>query len=261
MTPSPASLFTELRTAIDRAEPVAALTVLRGPGVGRKMLVFSDFVSGSLGDPDLDEAATVQARQLLLEGRSETLDLPTSGGEKAEIFFESFPAPPTLIIFGAVHVAQALSRFAKPLGFRIVIVDVREKLATAERFPDADEIVTAWPDVALDAMTVDQNACIAILSHDPKFDEPALLGSLKTPAVYIGAVGSRSTNVDRRERLRAAGVEDEQIARIRGPIGLDIGASTPDEMAISILGEIIAVRNGRTGGPLAEGSGRIRARV
>lgn len=261
MTLSSAALFAELRTAIDRSDPVVAVTILRGPGAGRKLLVYPDRVTGTLGEADLDDAAAVRARMLLADGRSETIEMPTASGENADVFFESFPAPPALIIFGAVHVAQALSRFAKPLGFRIVVVDVREKLATSERFPDADEIVTAWPDVALDQMTVDRNACIAILSHDPKFDEPALLGALQTPAGYIGAVGSRSTNVDRRERLRAAGVEDEQIARIRGPIGLDIGASTPDEMAISILAEIIAVRHGRAGGPLAESSGRIRARV
>jgi xanthine dehydrogenase accessory factor len=162
------------------------------------------------------------------------------------------------MIFGAVHVAQPLATMAKMLGYRVVVVDVRAKLATRERFPDADEIILEWPDEALKDRVVEPNTAIAILSHDPKFDEPALLGSLATPARYIGAVGSRKTNRDRRERLREAGVDEQSMTRVRGPIGLDIGASTPEEMAISILAEIIAAENNRDGGPLTEATGSIR---
>jgi xanthine dehydrogenase accessory factor len=178
-----------------------------------------------------------------------------------DVFIETFPPPPVLLIFGAVHVAQALARFAKMLGFRVIVSDARSKLASPERFPDADRLIVAWPDEALQELTIGPNTYIAILTHDPKFDEPALLGALQTPARYIGAVGSRRTNADRRERLRAAGVNEESLARVRGPIGLDIGASTPEEMAISILAEIIACRHGRRGGPLSEATGNIRARV
>lgn len=254
------SLYSELKTAIANREPVSEVTILRGAHIGSKLLVFADRVSGSLGNANLDGVASDIARELLADERSETREVD-AGGVTSEVFFESFPPPPMLLIFGAVHVAQALARFATFLGFRIVVVDVRKQLATVERFPEADEIIHAWPDEALEYMEVGPTAAIAILSHDPKFDEPALLGSLETPARYIGAVGSRKTAVDRRERLRAAGVSDESIDRIHGPIGLDIGASDPDEMAISILGEIIAVRHGREGGPLASASGNIRARV
>ena len=235
------------------------MTILRGPVLAARYWCFLTASRGRWGTANSKRSLFRRHGNACCKGRAKPGPFRLSGEESRS--FSRVTGAPALIIFGAVHVAQSLVAIAKPLGFRIVVVDVREKLATAERFPDADEIMTAWPDVALAGMTVDQNACIAILSHDPKFDEPALLGSLKTPAAYIGAVGSRSTNVDRKERLRAAGVDDDQIARIRGPIGLDIGAATPDEMAISILAEIIAVRNGRKGGPLAESKGRIRARV
>jgi xanthine dehydrogenase accessory factor len=157
-----------------------------------------------------------------------------------------------------VHVAQALTKIAKLLGFRVIVSDARAKLATSERFPDADQIIQAWPDDALAQLELPPSTYVAILTHDPKFDEPALLGSIETHARYIGAVGSRNTNASRRERLIEAGLSDESLARIRGPIGLDIGAETPEEMAISIMAEIIAVRHQREGGPLTRATGNIR---
>ncbi len=254
------SPFDLLREAIVSSTPVAVATIVKGEPAGAKLVVLPDHVSGSLGSVELDGQAAAEAKRLLGEGLSETQTLAGPVGE-VEVFFESFPPPPTLIIFGAVHVAQPLTTMAKQLGFRVVVVDVRAKLATADRFPDADEIVLEWPDVALKNRTVEPSTAIAILSHDPKFDEPALLGSLATPARYIGAVGSRKTNEDRHARLREAGVDEESMSRVRGPIGLDIGASTPEEMAISILAEIIASQHGRDGGPLTEATGSIRARV
>ncbi len=256
---SPSS-YDQLKASIEAHVPVSAATVLRGPNAGEKMLVYADRHIGTLGDSAFDLRVIESARRLLGEGLSETLELNGPDGP-VEVFFESFPPPPELIIFGAVHVAQPLTTIAKQLGYKVVVVDVREKLATEERFPDADEIVLEWPDVALSKRSVDASAAIAILSHDPKFDEPALLGSLSTPARYIGAVGSRSTNQDRRERLKAAGVDDDNLQRVRGPIGLNIGASTPEEMAISIMAEIIAARHGRMGGPLTTATGKIRARA
>src|SRR3712207_6495063 len=181
--------------------------------------------------------------------------------EPVDVFIETFPPPPTLLIFGAVHVAQPLTRFAKALGFRVIVSDARAKLATPDRFPEADRVMVGWPDEALAELPIERNTYVAILTHDPKFDEPALLGTLETRARYIGAVGSRKTNRDRRRRLLDAGVKREQLARIRGPIGLDIGAASPEEMAISILAEIVAVRHGRAGGPLTEASGPIRGAV
>ena len=255
-------IHARLKEALAGRLPVATATVVRGEPLGAKLLVLPGETVGSLGDSALDARAAIDARALLREERSETRPYAAAArGEAVEVFLETFPPPPTLLIFGAVHVAQALTRFAKALGFDVVVVDARAKLATRERFPDADRIMEAWPDEALQELAIEPNTYVAILTHDPKFDEPALLGTLETPARYVGAVGSRKTNRDRRRRLLEAGVAPERLARIRGPIGLDIGAETPEEMAISILAEIIAVRHGRAGGALTEATGHIRGRV
>lgn len=254
-----ANLHDELTRAIADRTPAAMITVVSGTPVGAKMLISGDAVLGSLGDPALDSTAVEVGRELLRAERSETRTVANPGdGAMLDLFVDVHMPAPTLLIFGAVHVAQVLARFAKALGFRVVVTDARAPLATRERFPEADQIVQAWPDDALLKIPIERNTYIAILTHDPKFDEPALLGALATDARYIGAVGSRKTNVDRRERLIAAGVAPERIGRIRGPIGLDIGADTPEEMAISILAEIIAVRHGRTGGALTTATGKIR---
>lgn len=255
-------LYDRLKEELEAGRPLAVATVIRGEPLGAKVLVLQNEIVGSLGQALLDEKVASDARRLLAAEQSETRFYPTTGREDGvEVFVEVHPPPPTLLIFGAVHVAQALTRFAKALGFRVIVTDARAKLATPERFPDADEIVQAWPDDALSQIAVQPNTYVAILTHDPKFDEPALLGTLDTPAPYIGAVGSRSTNHDRRRRLLEAGVPEEHLRRIRGPIGLDIGAETPEEMAISILAEIIASRHGRSGGPLTAASGSIRGPV
>ncbi|MDQ3044320.1 MAG: XdhC/CoxI family protein [Chloroflexota bacterium] len=251
------SIFETIRDALNSGIPAASTRVVRGEPLGARLVVLPDGVAGTLGDDELDELVTRDARQLLSEERSETRTYTATRGE-VDVFIETFPPAPLLLIFGAVHVAQALTKFAKALGFRVVVTDARATLATKERFPEADDIIRAWPDDALSQLEIGANAYIAILTHDPKFDEPALLGTLTTPARYIGAVGSRGTNRDRADRLRDAGVDPANLARIRGPIGLDIGADTPEEMAISILAEIIATRHGRTGGALMEGSGNIR---
>jgi xanthine dehydrogenase accessory factor len=260
--PSRAALQVCLERAIAERIPAATATIVRGDAIGAKMLVLPDERLGSLGDPALDAEVANDARELIGLERSETRAYRVSGRDgEWEVFIETFPLPPTLLIFGAVHVAQPLARFAKALGFDVIVTDARAKLATRERFPEADRIIQAWPDEALAEIEVRPNTYVAILSHDPKFDEPALIGTLGTPAAYIGAIGSRGTNDDRRRRLAEAGVSPEQIARLRAPIGLDIGAATPEEMAISILAEIIALRRGRSGGALTEASGRIRGEV
>ncbi|MDQ3411934.1 MAG: XdhC family protein [Chloroflexota bacterium] len=255
----PRALHERFKSLLTARAPVAMATVVRGEPLGAKLLVLPDEWAGSLGNADLEARAAADARELLQEERSDTRAYLVKGQpEPVEVFLETFPPPPVLLIFGAVHVAQPLSQFAKTLGFDVIVVDIRAKLATPERFPVADQIIHAWPDDALEMITIQRNTYVAILSHDPKFDEPALLGALDSPAAYIGAVGSRKTNLDRRQRLADAGVSADQIARIRGPIGLDIGAVSPEEMAISILAEIIAVRRGRAGGFLADASGHIR---
>jgi xanthine dehydrogenase accessory factor len=254
------SIYERLKSALADSVAAAVATIVRGEQVGAKMLILPDEMFGTLGDPSLDREVNEDAGRLLADEQSATRSYDR-GEASVDVFIEVFPPPPTLLIFGAVHVAQALSRFAKMLGFEVIVSDARAKLATVERFPDADRIIQAWPDEALEELSLGQNTYVAILTHDPKFDEPALLGTLGTQARYIGAVGSRKTSADRRERLLEAGVPVEDIDRIHGPIGLDIGTSTPEEMAISILGEIIAVRNGRAGGSLTHASGKIRARV
>jgi xanthine dehydrogenase accessory factor len=255
-----ASVFSVIREAIAASVPVSVVTIVSGEGAGQKLAVLPDRTVGTLGSNSLDEHAISTARDLLDDERSITQAFPTESG-KIELFFESFPPPPALLIFGAVHVAQALANFGKQLGFRVIVTDARAKLLTSDRFPTADELILGWPDDAIAETPIDRNTYVAILTHDPKFDEPALMGTLSTAARYIGAVGSRKTSADRRIRLIEAGATEEQLDRIRGPIGLNIGASTPEEMAIAILAEIIAVRHGRDATPLTNATGNIRARV
>lgn len=246
--------YQTVRAFHERREPVATVTIVRGAGLGSKLVVSRHEVQGSLG-AELDAEAIRLAREAIESEQSGILPL----ADGIDVFVESFPVAPLLLIIGAVHVAQALVPIARSLGFHIVVADARQQLATRERFPDVDELIIAWPEDVFAQVPVTRTSAIAILTHDPKFDEPALLAALETDAMYIGAVGSRKTNADRRERLRAAGASEEQIARVHGPIGLDIGGKKPEEMAISILAEIIAVRNGRTGRALATTSGSIRA--
>lgn len=179
----------------------------------------------------------------------------------SQVFVEHFPPAKQLVIFGAVHTAQPLSRYAQDLGFDVVIVDARKALATPDRFPNVDRIIQAWPDEAFEELTITRSTWIAILSHDPKFDEPAITGALNTDAAYIGTVGSRKTNADRRERLLAAGVSESQLERLHGPIGLNIGGKTPEEMAISIVAEMIAIQHGRDGGMLKSATGSISGKL
>jgi len=254
MTDSESNFLLRAREA--RANDIAAVivTVVRGSTVGAKLLLISDDVRGSLGTTELDDAGLATAREAVTTGKSGIVALSPD----VDAFVDVFLPPPLLVLIGAVHVAQAVVTFARPLGFRIVVVDARQTLATLERFPEVDDLIVAWPDEAYPRLPITPSSAIVILTHDPKFDEPAILGALGTDAGYIGAVGSRKTNVDRRERLLEAGATDEQIDRVHGPIGLDIGGNTPEEMAVSILAEIIAVRNDRTGGSLRRATGSIR---
>ncbi|HZA83219.1 MAG TPA: XdhC/CoxI family protein [Actinomycetes bacterium] len=225
----------------------ALITVVAGPGLGAKLLVTPTAVEGSLGDPALDEAATLVARELL-------------GGEEAavreldgrQLFFDVFAPQPRLLIVGAVDFAAALARLARFSGFKVTVVDARERFATTERIPDADEVVVAWPQEYLAANPPDDATYAAVLTHEPRFDDPTLTALLRSPVAYIGAMGSRRAHGERLERLREAGFGEDDIARISGPIGLDIGAASPEETAVSILAEVIAARHGRRGGPLSD---------
>jgi xanthine dehydrogenase accessory factor len=178
-------------------------------------------------------------------------------GENDEVFVEHYAPPPVLLIFGAVDTAGHLARIAKQVGFRTVVSDARAKFATPERLPDADEIVVGWPAQAYERHTPDDATYVVTLTHDARFDTPALGPALRSPAPYIGALGSRKAQATRRRRLLEAGFTDGEIDRISGPLGLDIGANSPAETAVSIMAEILATRAGRSGGRLSEAKGRI----
>jgi xanthine dehydrogenase accessory factor len=200
-----------------------------------------------LGRPALALADPIaRAMPEVLAGQvSRTLVLSTPAGD-ASVFFELYPAPERLLIIGAVHVAEVLARLARPLGYRVIVADGRAAFLTRERFPEADVLLEAWPAEAFAQVGVDEATSICVLSHDPKFDEPALELALRSPARYIGAIGSRRTQAERRDRLRAAGFSDADVARIHGPIGLDLGGRHPGEIALAILAEMTATKYGRT---------------
>ncbi len=244
----------QARNNVAKDIPSAVITIVRGESVGAKILVTESGVQGSLGSPDLDQLAVTLARESIASESSGLVSLAPD----VDVFVDVFPLPPLMVLIGAVHVAQAVVAYAEPLGFRIAVVDARQTLATPERFPSVDQLLVSWPEEAYARLPITSTSAIVILTHDPKFDEPAILGALKTDAGYIGAVGSRKTNVERRERLLESGATDDELNRVHGPIGLNIGGKSPEEMAISILAEIIAVRNGRTGGSLRAASGSIR---
>ena len=211
LVPSRLEIQARLEQALAKRLPVAIATLVRGGQVGAKLLILPDETMGSLGDAPLDASVQADAMELLAREQSETRPYDVAGrDDPVEVFIETFPPPPTLLIFGAVHVAQPLTRFAKALGFDVIVSDARAKLATPERFPEADHIIQGWPDETLAEVEILPNTYVAILSHDPKFDEPALVGTLDTPAAYIGAIGSRKTNEDRRRRLAEAGMSPEQ---------------------------------------------------
>jgi xanthine dehydrogenase accessory factor len=196
------------------------------------------------------EIAAVASR--LLGGSSSLVIEPPWREETAEIFIEAFPAPSRLFIIGATHTAIPLCRIAKEVGFEVTVIDAREVFATEERFPEADSLVRDWPDEAFEKIELTPDCHIVALTHDPKFDLPALALALRSQAGYIGALGSRRTHARRREQLRELGFGEAELARIRTPVGLDIGGRTPEEVALSIVAEMVAQRRGRDGRPLME---------
>jgi xanthine dehydrogenase accessory factor len=206
-----------------------------------------ELIEGTTGDVASDADLAITAARILDDGRSRTVEI---GGRA--FFVEAFPIRPRLVVVGAVEVARSLVRYARELGYEVVVVDGRASFATPERFPDVDRIVVAWPDEAFEALDVGPNDAVAILSHDPKFDEPAIVEATRRGCRYVGAVGSRKTQADRRERLREGGLSPEEIGRLRGPIGLDLGGRDPAETALAIMAEIVAARRGGSGSPMRE---------
>jgi xanthine dehydrogenase accessory factor len=238
------AIYSLLNKLLGENKPAAVATVISGELAGTKMLVFGGAMAAGGIHPDLDSVISADAWDLLAEGRSEVRTYKVAG-ESLEVFLETFPPPLRLVIVGAVHVAIPLHRMAKMLGYHVTVVDARGVLATTERFPLADRLMVEWPDDAMNALGLDSSTSVVVLTHDPKFDIPALVTALNSPARYVGAIGSRSTHRQRIETLRAAGATDEQIARIYAPIGLNIGAQTPAEIAVAIMAEIIANQRGK----------------
>ncbi|MGV9862013.1 XdhC family protein [Rhodococcus koreensis] len=258
----------EIVRDIENHRPVAVATVVAHPDatrVGRRLIVRPEDVSGALGSDRADSAVTDDARGLLAAGGSTVLTYGTDGqrrGEGMEVFVASYAPRPRMLVFGAIDFAAAVARQGAFMGYRVTVCDARPVFATHARFPTADEVVVDWPHRYLagqaEAGAIDGRTVICVLTHDPKFDVPLLEAALRLPDVaFIGAMGSRRTDLDRRERLREAGLTDTELDRLSSPIGLDIGARTPEETAVSIAAEIIACRWGGTGRPLAESSGRI----
>jgi xanthine dehydrogenase accessory factor len=241
------SVRAELLNAATRREGSVVATVVKGPEAmtGRSLVLLEDGTTlphqlpAAVSGPIEHAAATALAQ---LTSRTETITTDTG---PIEVLLEVFPRQPTLLVFGGVHVAMPLVSLAKPLGYRVVVADGRPAFLTRERFPEADELIVGWPEEAFRTVGIDRATCIVILSHDPKFDEPALDIALRSPACYVGAIGSRKTQTARRDRLASLGYSPEEIARLHGPIGLDLGGRQPAEIALAILAEITAVRYGR----------------
>lgn len=264
------TIYDELSARLRAEQPVALATVVAGPGVGGHLLVVPDEAPmGTLGNAELDRVVHRDALAELEAGRSGVRHYGPNGETTPEdlldtpivsVFVESWAPPPQMWIFGAVDFTAALARVAKVLGYRVIVCDAREIFATKRRFPMADEIRVSWPGPMFEERghTLGPRDAVCILTHDPKFDVPAVQGALATDVGYIGVMGSRTTHAKRMERLAEVGVTDpDDLARLMSPIGLDIGARTPEETAISICAEIIARRTGRNAPSLRDGQGPI----
>jgi xanthine dehydrogenase accessory factor len=257
---------------IEAGQPVAVATVVAHEDpvwVGRRMVVrpegHADALQGSIGSGRADDAVAADSRGLLAAGRNETLHYGPDGqrrGEGMSVFVVSYAPKPRMLVFGAIDFAAAVARVGSLLGYHVTVCDARPVFATATRFPEADEVVVKWPHKYLteeaEAGRIDERTVMCVLTHDPKFDVPLLEVALRIPQVaYIGAMGSRRTHDDRMKRLQEAGLSDAELARLSSPIGLDLGARTPEETAVSIAAEIIALRWGGDGGRLLRSEGPI----
>ncbi|MFF8784326.1 XdhC family protein [Streptomyces sp. NPDC015125] len=273
-------VFAAALAAAARGEPAAVARVARGPAglLGRALLIRPDgsYEGGLEGHPELDRVAVAESRAMLDTGRTGTFAVSESGSRCAAdltLFVESSVPPPRMIVFGAIDFAAALVRTGKFLGYHVTVCDARPVFATRARFPEADDIVVDWPHRYLQRTETDGRTVLCVLTHDAKFDIPLLQEALRLPVAFIGAMGSRRTHEDRNRRLREVGVTAPELARLRSPIGLDLGARTPEETALSIAAEIVAARHGGTGAPLTgsrtpihqeareEGSGLAGVRV
>ncbi|MBV9160156.1 MAG: XdhC family protein [Pseudonocardiales bacterium] len=257
----------EVAASVAEKEPVAMVTVVAHPDAGRvglRMVVWPDRHSGTMGSSRADEAILEDARGALAAGRTVTLHYGPDGqrrGEGMDVFVNSMQPPPRMLVFGAIDFAAAMARMGVFLGYYVTVCDARPVFATRSRFPDAHEVVVNWPHRYLkaeaEAGRIDQRTVVTVLTHDPKFDVPVLVEALRLDLAYVGAMGSRRTHKDREIRLREAGVTDEELSKIASPIGLDLGARTPEETAVSIAAELISLRWGGSAARLADAEGPI----
>ena len=248
---------------IEAARPVAVATLISGAPdgrIGRRLIIRPAAVTGTLGSARLDDAVRDDARGLLLQGTTGILHYGPDGerrGDELAIFVASYAPRPRMIVFGAIDFAAAVARIGAFLGYRVTVCDARPTFATKKRFPDADEVVVAWPHRYLAQTEVDERTVVCVLTHDPKFDVPLLEVALRLPLAYLGAMGSRRTNDDRAKRLNELGFTADDLARLHAPIGLDVGGRTPEETAVSVAAEIIAARWGGSGAQLRQIAGPI----
>jgi xanthine dehydrogenase accessory factor len=258
--------FGQVADAVRLRQPVAVATVIAGPGqVGARRVIWpadhAPHANGTLGAGDrLDQAVDDDARGMLAQGQTGVRKYGPQGERRLDelsVFVQSFVPPPRMLVFGAIDFAAAVARIGKFLGYRVTVCDARPVFATSARFPDADEVVTDWPHRYLAGITTDERTVICVLTHDPKFDVPVLEVALRVPAAYVGAMGSRRTHLDRLDRLREVGMTEEELARLRSPVGLDLGARTPEETAVAVAAELIQLRWGGSGQPLTLTDGRI----
>jgi xanthine dehydrogenase accessory factor len=242
-------VFERLKEIVDREERAVLFTVIEGEALGAHALVLEE--GERLGD-GIPEELIAQAPELIRGHRNQILE-----AEGKRVFAEVYAPPPRLFVYGAVDTAEALCRLARELGWHTIVADARAKFATAERIPSAHELIVEWPEEALARVEADHATAVVVLTHDDKFDVPALKAALATEAFYVGALGSRRNQERRRERLLEEGVAESEFERISGPCGLDLGAEEQPETALSILGEIVAIRNDRSGGRLVDAKQRI----
>jgi xanthine dehydrogenase accessory factor len=244
------SVFDAVRSVVEQGGRAVVLTIVAGEGVGAKLLVHEDGTTVGDGPQEL----ALLAHDAIRAGRSHVIDQ----GE-TKIFADVFAPATRLLVYGAVDTGEALCRAAKQLGWTTIVADARAAFATRDRVPSADELLVAWPEDAFAQVKPDVGTAVVVLTHDDKFDVPALKAALESEAFYIGALGSRRNQDRRRERLLEAGVPEADLERIAGPCGLDIGADSPAETALSIMGEVLAARVGRNGGSLRDARTRIHA--
>ena len=253
-----------LAQRLDAEDPVAVATIVEHPDapelVGTAIMVEPAGSHGSSGNADLDHAIVQSAQGLLAQGATGLRHFGPDGERRMDdvaVLVESFAPRPRMLVFGAIDFAGAVASVGSFLGYHVTVCDARARFATAARFPDADEVVVEWPHRYLGATEVDERTAICVLTHDPKFDVPVLKVALETSAGYLGVMGSRRTHEDRLDRLREEGVSEDDLARLRSPIGLDLGARTPQETAVSIAAELVMLRHGGSGAALKQVDGPI----